>query len=220
MKHLFPVLHHENDDITFRNAEIALQCGCTGVMLIQMNGDNRPLSGLAAEIRRRLGPALLIGINRLGEDPADAVSQNLAVAEATWTDNCHITSRGTEPQGAALARLAKANPGHLVFGGIAFKYQQAEDNPPLAAHNALERGIIPTTSGAGTGKAPEVEKLESIHRAIGDNLALASGVTPDNVGQFLPYTRYFLVATGISHDFLRLDPDKVRRLQETISRFA
>jgi len=53
--------------------------------------------------------------------------------------------------------------------------------------------------------------------AMGDHpLAIASGITPENVGTFLPYVDYVLCATGISDDFHNLNPDRVRQLVETV----
>ena len=49
-----------------------------------------------------------------------------------------------------------------------------------------------------------------------ERLAIASGVTPDNIGDYLPYVDHFLVASGISQDFHTLDPAKVRALAEAI----
>lgn len=43
-------------------------------------------------------------------------------------------------------------------------------------------------------------------------LAVASGVTPENVQDYLPYVDDFLVATGISKNFHTLDPEKAREL--------
>ena len=52
-----------------------------------------------------------------------------------------------------------------------------------------------------------------MHEALeGAPLAIASGITPENVGDFLPYASAFLVATGISRNFHDLDPRRVARL--------
>ena len=37
-------------------------------------------------------------------------------------------------------------------------------------------------------------------------LGIASGIDPDNVGEFCEYVDVFLVATGISADFYTFDP--------------
>ena len=75
--------------------------------------------------------------------------------------------------------------------------------------NALAAGFIPTTSGSGTGSAPDLEKIVAMSRATGGVLAIASGMTPWNVAQYAPYLSHILVATGIALDEHRIDADKL-----------
>nr|NIN71503.1 hypothetical protein [Gemmatimonadota bacterium]NIO31186.1 hypothetical protein [Gemmatimonadota bacterium] len=51
-------------------------------------------------------------------------------------------------------------------------------------------------------------------------LAIASGITPENVGDYLDVADCFLVATGISSSFTELDPVKVRSLIEQVGAYA
>ncbi len=70
-----------------------------------------------------------------------------------------------------------------------------------------------TTSGAGTGSAPSADKIETlVDAAPGIPIAIASGITPENVRQIAGRAHAVLVATGISHDFEHLDPNRVRAL--------
>ena len=56
--------------------------------------------------------------------------------------------------------------------------------------------------------------------AIGDSpLAIASGITLENVSQYLPIADCFLVATGISESFFELDPVRTRELVTVVDRF-
>jgi predicted TIM-barrel enzyme len=59
-----------------------------------------------------------------------------------------------------------------------------------------------------------VEKIRTIREAIPSDkpLAIASGITPENVRDFLPYIDYVLVATGVSKNYHELDRDKLQRL--------
>ena len=76
-----------------------------------------------------------------------------------------------------------------------------------------------TTSGSGTGQAAELEKIRRMKAALGEApLAIASGITPENVADFLPHTDCFLVATGISRSFTELDADKTHALIERVRR--
>ncbi|MCD4652389.1 hypothetical protein K8T06_00460 [bacterium] len=46
--------------------------------------------------------------------------------------------------------------------------------------------------------------------------AIASGITTENVSDYLPFADCFLVVTGINRDFHNLDPDQVRELVDKV----
>ena len=72
---------------------------------------------------------------------------------------------------------------------------------------------VVTTSGPGTGQPATREKITRMKRALGAfPLAIASGITPENVGDYLEVADCFLVATGISTSFTELDPGRLREL--------
>jgi predicted TIM-barrel enzyme len=80
---------------------------------------------------------------------------------------------------------------------------------------------VVTTSGPGTGQAARPEKVRAMKEAIGSHpLALASGVTPENVTDYLAWVDCFLVATGISYTFEELDPGRVADLVEVVRTWA
>ena len=108
--------------------------------------------------------------------------------------------------------------GELYFGGVAFKYQGDTENPARAAELAVPFVDVITTSGDGTGIAADVEKIQLMKEAIGDHpLAIASGITPENVEEYIPYADCFLVATGVSNSHTELNPDRVRKLAQILS---
>ena len=52
-----------------------------------------------------------------------------------------------------------------------------------------------TSSGPGTGYAATVEKAKALRSGAGDHpLALASGVSPENVAGFLPYVDAYYIS--------------------------
>jgi predicted TIM-barrel enzyme len=54
-------------------------------------------------------------------------------------------------------------------------------------------------------------------KALGDcPLAIASGITPENVADYLEVADCFLVATGINASWTELDPLLVRKLVQTV----
>ena len=78
-----------------------------------------------------------------------------------------------------------------------------------------------TTSGTATGQAASLSKIRQIRAAIGDHpLAIASGLTPENITSYLPYANCFLVATGISRSFEMFDPVLMRTFINTVRTYT
>jgi len=217
---IIPVIHYRSDELALENAQIAFDAGAAGVFLINMNGPDRLLAPVARVIKERW-PDKLVGINYLRLGAAEAVTRNIADGlDMTWTDEQLTYTRLDSYVGAERVRDAAAQqPGHLVFAGVAFKHQDDEPRPDLAALAALKYGFVPTTSGPATGVAAEVAHVAGIRAALGDApLAIASGITPENVEQFAPHLSHILVASGVSSSFYQLDFEKLYRLGAIVHR--
>lgn len=219
---VLPVIHYENDEQAMRNAETAFDAGCAGVFLIHMDCANHLLPAIAKRIKAQW-PEKLVGINYLGGDPAEAVASNISLGlDMTWTDN-QLTHSGAGNAKAEKARAAMADePAHMLFAGVAFKHQKYEPQPGVAVQKAIEFGFIPTTSGEATGVAAEQGKIEQMRAALGPEapLAIASGITPDNVHEYAPYLSHILVATGVSSSFYEFDYEKLYQLRVLCDRAA
>lgn len=216
---VWPVIHLLNVELAIANADIAVRCGCEGVFVIQHDGRDHEVDPVAKQIMER-HPTLKVGVNYLSMTADLALEKSLALsAHATWVDNAGVTSRGASPMAEAISRRLKEHPNHLFFGSVAFKYQRHEPEPGLAALEAVRLGMIPTTSGAGTGMAPEAKKLFDMRQQIGETapLAVASGITPDNVYELGRFLSHILVATGVSLDFHTLDEATLARLVQNAS---
>ena len=48
-----------------------------------------------------------------------------------------------------------------------------------------------------------------MYKATSGLLAVASGMTPDNISEFKPYLSHVLVSTGISKDEYHFDEEKI-----------
>ena len=134
-------------------------------------------------------------------------------------DNAGIDERTADQTEAEeiLSERQRRGWGGLYFGGVAFKYQRAVEDLERAASLAAKYMDVVTTSGPGTGKAATRDKIKAMKRALADTpLAIASGVTPENVVDYLDFADPFLVATGISRSWSHLDPVLVRALVETV----
>lgn len=215
MTMILPVIHYQSDEQALRNAEVAFDAGCDGVFLIHMRGQNALLAAPARAIKARW-PDKLVGVNYLGWDTAGAVAANIDDGlDMTWTDNQLTHSSGDDLQDARRVHAAMAaKPGHLVFTGVAFKHQRKEPHPVQAAQMAVEHGFIPTTSGPATGVAAEVTAVRALREGLDvAPLAIASGITPDNVAEFAPNLSHILVASGVSSSFYEFDFEKLCRLR-------
>lgn len=218
---VLPVIHFQNTDQALRNAEIAFDAGCPGVLLISMDGEDELLGPAAKEVKRRWGDKL-VGVNYLSLSALSALRLNLAHGfDLTWTDNAGVHSTGLGTLAHLVADELKATPEHTFFGACGFKGQRAEPDTAAAAVMAAGLRMLPTTSGSATGVAADLQKIRSIRAALGTGpLAVASGITPENVLDYAPFVSHFLVATGVSDDFYNFNFEKLAVLVSRLRNFS
>jgi hypothetical protein len=212
---ILPVIHHENDKLTLAEAKLAFACGADGVFLISHDGRDAKLVPLAKKLAEKHG-AERIGLNFLSSSfgPAYELAMLLKIG-MIWVDNANLDSSHVSSIAKAISENNKSRPGApIIYAGVSFKYQAHEPDPAGAAAAAARLGFIPTTSGSATGHAPDVEKIAAMRQAAGDRLAIASGITPENISQFLPMATDILVATGVSDPDGRFNESRLRELIE------
>ncbi len=217
---LLPVVHPVGREEALAAVRVAHDLGVRGVFLIDQGMHERDVLQLVCEVRDR-HPALWIGLNLLSRTPADALEIALdacTVIDGIWSDNAGIDERrdGVQPHAEAFVTARRSLDWNgLYFGGVAFKYQRkiAAGDLGAAATAAVPYVDVLCTSGPGTGYAADVEKVRALRAGLGDHaMAIASGVTPDNVRDYLPYTQAFLVGTGIEQKLGIFDPAKIEAL--------
>lgn len=216
---LLPVVHPIGRAEALEGVRVVNDFGIPGVFLIDQGMIEREVLALMREVRDRY-PTLWIGLNLLGRAP----SRTLALARETcgfidgvWCDDAGIDEReASHPRAEAFDQARhEAKWNGLYFGGVAFKYQREVPHGDLhrAAELAVPHMDVVCTSGPGTGHAADVAKVRALRAGLGDHaLALASGVTADNVRSYLPYVQAFLVGTGIEKQVGVLDPVKIEAL--------
>lgn len=218
---IWAVIHYLNDNQAMRNAQRAYLGGCDGVMLIEMGGRDHEPVFVAGAIKRRF-PDLRVGLNFLRASSARQMPLGQVDSlDATWTDRQLTHSSGSSWADAeAAASLLRSRNDHELFCGVAFKYQDHEPDPVVSAYKARSLGFIPTTSGPGTGEAADPKLVQQIRDGIGHGspLAIASGITPQNVSQFAPHVTDILVSTGISSTFHELSDILIEDLIRKIGR--
>lgn len=190
---VYPVIHAQEGRQVQRNIDIAIDAGVAGVFLINHDISMAQLRILLSRARIQY-PDLWIGVNYLG-----AAEQNLPdltqPACGLWMD------------GVPTVKLPLSIP---VLGGVGFKYQYTGLTIEEEVARALPLVDVLVTSGSGTGYAAEPNKVAYIKSLAPDTpLGLASGLTPENVGSYLPFVDWLLVATGVGRDFYNLCPDKL-----------
>lgn len=217
---VLPVIHVETERQTLLNAEIAKKEGADGVFLISMSGmGHERLSKLHETVRHELG-TWWIGVNYL-DLPAEEVFKNLNPGiSGVWSDESTIHEEADEQIDAEIVKWKrkKSKWDGLYFGAVAFKYQPSVNDLERSAKIATQYMDVVTTSGTGTGTAPEWDKIARMKTAIQDfPLAIASGISPENVNNYLDVADCFLVATSLlvpgRDEFI---PSKVRDLVQAV----
>lgn len=212
---VFPVIHHLNASTTFSEIQVARTCGADGVFLISHEGADIELLDVArTAIRESAG--FPIGLNLLSMGCVQACKAALVVgSNMLWADDMGVDSQGLTAEGREMVTLARKEPDLKLFASVAFKYRPHEPDPVSAAAQAREAGFIPTTSGDATGHAPDPRKIVAMGE--GGPLAIASGMTPENVLIYAPALTHILVATGVSRTEHHIDPARLRALIDKLS---
>lgn len=197
---VLPVIHVENKKQAFWNAETAKKAGADGVFLISMRGmTSENLLEIQREVKREFS-TWWIGVNLLGEPTVKVFDKLDNNTSGLWSDNAQINEWSKKQFDADSIKLARENSGWkgLYFGGVAFKYQRHVDNLALAAQIATQYVDVITTSGEGTGLAPNYEKIVAIKASVGNfPIAIASGISPENVETYKSVANCYLVATSL-----------------------
>lgn len=197
---VLPVIHVETQRQTLRNTEVVYEAGADGAFLISMRGmRHEDLRKMQETIRKEFS-TWWIGINYLDLSTVRVFDNLNSNISGVWVDDAKINEWVGEQIEAEKIQQARERSGWdgLYFGGVAFKYQREVNNFGLASKIAVGYMDVVTTSGLGTGSAPDREKISSMKAAIGDYpLAIASGISPDNVHNYLDIADCFLVATSL-----------------------
>lgn len=203
---LIPVIHILNERQVFMNIETCLKSGVEKVFLINHAVSEEYLLECATNVRKE-NPSLWIGVNMLGVYVNDAVGMTLSGIDGLWCDKTLTLEN---------ARKYRKFEG-LLFSGLAFKYQPQPSDLKLACEEAKLATDVATTSGIGTGKPADVEKINEIRKYLGNHpMAIASGVSAENVHNYKSVADYLLVATSITDENELLIQDKLIELKSKL----
>ena len=208
-KKFYPVIHcvdpFENEGIghALYSTKTAMKNGADGVFLIGHEVRMDDLLVIYSHVRKQ-NPEIWIGINFLTL-PATSREARVAFKRITmsWNPDLNAIWCDMLPKERFEVRSSVQ-----IFGGVAFKYIDASltgSSLARSCEDAIKCIDVITTSGDKTGQPPSLAKIQEMSSYINERvpLAIASGISEENVQAFLPYVDIFLVASSIS------GPDKV-----------
>ncbi len=225
---VLPVIHVLDHEQTSRNVGIAMDEGAAGVFLINHDFAADRFLPIIRSVRSAY-PLVWLGVNFLAVTGKKAfpiladLEKEGCVVDGYWADDARIDeqcSADEQPEAAEILAIKKdCGWSGLYFGGTAFKKQRIVDQQYFQISATIASGWmdVVTTSGVATGQEAGVEKAKIFREGVGESaLALASGITAQNVGGYANHLDAILVATGINvaGDFYNIDQSRLRRLIE------
>ena len=199
---IIPVIHMINENQVLTNVKTCVECGIKKVFLINHVVTIDDLIKCANRVKKEY-PTLWVGINMLGSPTETSLSQSLPGIDGLWCD-ATIT-----PERAKSYRNFKG----MFFGGLAFKYQPQPSDLKSACEEAKLATDVATTSGVGTGRPADVQKIKDIRGFLGNHpMAIASGVSAQNIDRYKGIANYLLVASSITTKGEMIIKDKLIEL--------
>jgi hypothetical protein len=203
MTEIIPVIHMVNKRQVFANVETCLRNDIKKVFLINHRVTYSLLGECALEVKD-IYP-IWVGANFLGVPVRDVIMLPIGL-DALWSDGTLVKED-----------LGRRDFDGLLFTGLAFKYQPQPQDLEAACKEAVKTTDVVTTSGAGTGIAAPIDKIKTIHGYLdGHPLAIASGVSVDNILDYKDLADYLLVATSITDSKEMIISDKLKELKEML----
>lgn len=221
---LIVALHSKNLMHAWEGAAIAIDNGAHGIALVTHIVSPEYGAYIASVLKEKY-PYHKIILNILQREP-QKIFETIkdTKIDAIWTDNARIPGidRVDEHDNSAeklLQRQQEQDTNILYFGGLDFKHQKklSPEEYPFAIQQAKKYLDVITTSGSATWVSADAQKVKHIKQLAGSHpVGLASGVTAENIHEYIANTDISIVASGISHDYRNLDTKKVAELAQKI----
>lgn len=227
---VLPVIHVLDNEQAETNTRLAIEAGCSGVFLINHDFGVDEFLPIIRHVRNKF-PDIWLAVNFLAVTGRDAfpVLGNLAkegtLVDGYWGDDARIdefSDKNNQTEAAEILDVKKQSGWDgMYFGGTCFKKQREvlPEHYATSAELATHFMDVVTTSGIATGHAADLDKIKTFRKACGDTpIAIASGITPQNVHQYAELVDCLMVATGINveDDFYNIDPARLNNLMENL----
>lgn len=192
---IIPVIHMLDYHQVVVNVNTCLECGIEKVFIINHQVSESRLLTCAYKVKEE-NPKLWVGVNLLNVPILRAVKHTYAnrgdsnnpLIDGLWCDETMFDRCNVE-------RKFKG----MLFTGVAFKYQPQPSDLKEACRRAKLSTDVATTSGPGTGEPADVEKIKLMRKYLGDHpMAIASGVSVENIDNYKGLANYLLVASSIT----------------------
>lgn len=207
------------DHINFEeNLSRCFSANVDGIFLV--NNDCSSLSLINSYIyAKNKYPLKWIGLNYLGNCYEAIYFAKYLNVDGLWLDNIGVFDDDVNRAEFIQSYIQLLKLEALIFGGICFKYQRQPENPTLTASNASKFAHVITTTGNGTSHPIEIEKLKNIYDGVSDTnfIAVASGISCDNVQDILPYVHVFMMHTSVVDSENLIDVEKLARIKTMIN---
>lgn len=227
---VLPVIHVLDNEQSETNTRQAINAGCPGVFLINHDFGIEQFLPIIRHVRK-VFPDIWLAINFLAVTGRDAfpilgkLASEGTKVDGYWADDARIdefamVDSQTEAEEILTTKRESGWDG-MYFGGTCFKKQREvlPEHYATSAKLATQFMDVVTTSGIATGHAADLGKIETFRNACGDTpVAIASGITPENVHQYSSLVDCLMVATGINiqDDFYNIDPQRLKKLMENL----
>lgn len=183
---LIPVIHMINENQVLTNVLTCLSCGIEKVFIINHQTTSEDLIKCVRRVKDTY-PNLWVGINMLDKYVEDAILYEFEF-DGLWCD-----------QSIKLEDYKHRRFEGMLFTGLAFKYQPQPKDIELACQESILTSDVSTTSGPGTGKAADINKILDLRKNLGEHpMAIASGVNIENIDTYKGIVDYLLVASSIT----------------------
>ncbi|WP_170573513.1 BtpA/SgcQ family protein [Ruegeria atlantica] len=229
---VLPVIHVLDEAQAEKNVQVAIDCGCPGVFLINHDFEKEKLVPIIRSVRGKF-PDYWIGVNFLAVTGkiafpilGDLQREGVRV-DSYWADDACIDERRGENDQVEASEIdlirQQSGWNGLYIGGTCFKKQREVDPSQYgySARLACNHMDVVLTSGVATGHAADLGKIETFRKNCGETaLGIASGVTPENANDYSDDVDLFMVATGINHegDFYNINPARLQQLMTITKR--
>jgi len=227
---ILPVIHVLDNAQAETNTKEAVDAGCPGVFLINHDFGIDEFLPIIRHIRTEF-PDIWLAVNFLAVTGKDAfpilgkLADEGIKVDGYWGDDARIdefSSSNNQREAEEILNVKrKSGWDGMYFGGTCFKKQREvlPEHYATSAELATHFMDVVTTSGVATGHAADLDKIETFRDACGNNpIAIASGITPENVHQYSNLVDCLMVATGINvkDDFYNIDPKRLKKLINTL----